>query len=355
MFNGLRIALDMGGCPNKCRHCYLGITKSNKLSIDDLDLVYELFNSYAKKIAIYSWYKEPDFLNNYQELYEIEKKLSDEDIYEKFELASIYRLNRDPNYAKWLKQINVKKVQVTFFGLESNTNYFTNRPNAFKELLNAIEILIENQIVPKIQLFINKKNINELNKFMNLIEKLKIKERVEEFGEFIMFAHLGTPTGENLKNICYRITEKDLKQIPEKLYKMSETYLNTKTPFGISEHILYEKYIKSEQYIDLKSELKKANYLGLYINYKFDCYPTILSTAPYLKLGNLKQDSAATIIENYLQDKAYIFQVSKNIKIKDLVKEFGNQKGIWLFEEDEYLPYLLELYCIKYYQKQRKE
>ncbi len=349
MLETLRVALDMGGCPNKCRHCYLGITKSSKLSIDDLDLVYELFNPYAKHLAIYSWYKEPDFLNNYQELYEKEKKLSDSDVFEKFELASVYRLNRDPNYSKWLKQINVKRIQITFFGLESNTNYFTNRLNAFKENLNAIEILIKNQIVPKIQVFINKKNINELTKFMQLIDKLKYKERIEEYGEFILFAHLGTPTGENLKNICYRITEKDLKYIPTTLFKISADYLNNKNPFGVAEHILYDKFKNCNDYLNIK---ENNNFLNLYINYKFDAY--FLSIAPYYKLGNIKKDPPYSIIENYLNDEAYILQIAKQIKIKDLVKEFGNPSGIWLFEEDEYLPYLLELYCIKYYQK-RKE
>lgn len=344
MYDALKVALDMGGCPNKCRHCYFGISKSTKLEIDDLDLVYELISPFTKKLAIYSWYKEPDYLSNYQELYEKEIKLSDQDIYERNSFASIYRLNRDEKYVKWLKCINQKEVQLTFFGLESNTNYFTNRPNAYKELLNAIEILINNEINPIIQIFINKKNINELNKFLNLIEKLKIKERIETFAKFKIFAHLGTPTGENLKNICYRITEKDLKLIPKTLYESSSKYLNTINPFGIPEHKLYEKYQNNENYLNLKKEQ-----LGLFINYKFDVYPNILSTAPYFKLGNLKIDSVKEILENYELNKAFALKTSQEIKIKDLVTNMGNKDGIWMFQEDEYLPYLLELYCQKHY------
>ena len=31
--------LDMHGCPNRCKHCWLGITPNGKLSIDDLKLL----------------------------------------------------------------------------------------------------------------------------------------------------------------------------------------------------------------------------------------------------------------------------------------------------------------------------
>ncbi len=346
MFENLRIALDMGGCPNKCKHCYIGVTKSSKLSIDDLDLVYELFSPYAKRLAVYSWYREPDILNNYQELYEIEKKLSDDEIYERFSLASVYRLSQDENYAKWLKTIGVKAVQLTFFGLESNTNYFTGRPNAYRDLLKAVDILLANKIVPKIQIFLNKKSISDLKKFMDLISHLQIKEKVEQFGEkFVLFAHTGNPTGENLKNIAYRITEKDLKKIPEELFKMSSDYLNTQTPFGIPEHVLYQKHLNNENYLDIKPDN-----LCFYINHKFDVYPNILSLSPYFKLGNAKKDAIMEIVENYQQNKAFALKAATEVKIKDLVKEFGNHDGIWLFDEDDYLLYLLELYCIKYYQ-----
>lgn len=226
MFLELRIAIDMGGCPNRCKHCYCTLTPNVKMSIDDLHLVYELFNPFTKKIGIYSWYREPDYLENYQELYEIENKLSDSCLFERYELASFYRIVRDPKYLLWLNQIGVKKVQLTFFGLEKSTDYFVGRIGAFKELIKATNLLIENNIIPRWQIFINKKNIDEMDKLVKLIQKEKFEEKVASIGgTFEYFSHPGSPMGENLKNIAFRLTDKDLTKIPEKLKEKSISYL----------------------------------------------------------------------------------------------------------------------------------
>lgn len=343
MIEELQVALDMGGCSSKFKYSEFLLDKQNKLQIDDLDLVYELFSQHAKKIAIYSWYKEPDYLSNYQELFEKEQKLSDLDIYVRPNVISVYRLNRDSSYVKWLKEQSIKKAKVTFVGLESNSNYFIGRPGAYKELLNALNILIDNEIIPEIEIIINKKNLGDLNKLLILIDKMGIKQKVEAFGEkFIMYAKVGRPTGENLRNIAYRITEKDLWQIPDRLFLETRNFTKSDIPFGIPEYKLYEKYIKKVEFINLKE-----NKLRLYIDYKFDVY--FLNTNPYFKLGNLKQDQVSEILDNYKNNKSFIQSV--NIRINELVEKFGNQKGIWLFKEEDYLLYLLELYCQKYYCK----
>lgn len=343
MLEELQVALDMGGCSSKFKYSEFLLDKQNKLQIDDLDLVYELFSQHAKKIAIYSWYKEPDYLSNYQELFEKEQKLSDLDIYVRPNVISVYRLNRDSSYVKWLKEQSIKKAKVTFVGLESNSNYFIGRPGAYKELLNALNILIDNEIIPEIEIIINKKNLGDLNKLLILIDKMGIKQKVEAFGgKFIMYAKVGKPTGENLRNIAYRITEKDLRQIPDRLFLETRNFTKSDIPFGIPEYKLYEKYIKKVEFINLKE-----NKLRLYIDYKFDVY--FLNTNPYFKLGNLKQDQVSEILDNYKNNKSFIQSV--NIRINELVEKFGNQKGIWLFKEEDYLLYLLELYCQKYYCK----
>lgn len=345
MLEELQIALDMGGCSSKFKYSEFLLDKQSKLQIDDLDLVYELFSQHTKKIAIYSWYKEPDHLSNYQELFEKEQKLSDLDIYIRPDTISIYRLNRDSSYVGWLKEQGIKKAKVTFVGLESNSNYFIGRPGAYKELLNALNILVDNEIIPEIEIIINKKNLSDLKKLLALIDKMEIKQRVEAFGgKFIIYAKVGRPTGENLKNIAYRITEKDLWQIPEKLLLETKKIDKSDILFGMPEHKLYEKYIKKAEYINIKK-----NKLKLYIDYRFDVY--FLNTNPYFKLGNLKQNQVNEILDNYMNNKSFIQNVSVSIKINELVKEFGNQNGIWLFKEEDYLLYLLELYCQKYYCK----
>ena len=81
---------------------------------------------------------------------------------ERFELASFWRLVRDPDYVRFLKETDVKKVQLTFFGLELLTDRYIGRKGVFRELLGATEILLENGIAPRWQAFINEENKEEV-------------------------------------------------------------------------------------------------------------------------------------------------------------------------------------------------
>lgn len=349
MFEELRVALDMGGCPNRCKHCWLGHDKNKVMQIDDLHLIYELFSPYSKKIGIYSWYREPDYLPNYQEIFEIETKLSDPELFERFELASFYRLNRDKKYAPWLKTLGIKKIQLTLFGMEPTTDFFVGRVGAFREIIKAAHILLDNGIIPRFQIFINKKNIEELPKVINLFKKEKFLEEAQKLNEkFEYFAHLGSVNGENLKNIAWRLTEKDLKKIPQELFEKSAQYLNTKNPFGISEKQLYQKFHNSKSHVIEFLKLKSTKPV-FYINHKYNVYPNISNIQPWWKMGNCKKDKIIDIIARYQNDEIYALQISNQLTIKELVENVGNINGSWLFTEDDYLIYLLDLYCQKHY------
>ena len=101
---------------------------------------------------------EPDFCDDYKERWIRDNLISVQDKPERFELASFYRLVRDPEYVRFLKENGVEKVQLTFFGLEEMTDAYVGRKNAFQELLQATDILIANGISPRWQAFINEEN-----------------------------------------------------------------------------------------------------------------------------------------------------------------------------------------------------
>lgn len=89
---------------------------------------------FADPLMAMTWYREPDFAPNYRELYELEKELNGGESI-RFELLSIWRLARDKNYAKWARDVGVgsetgigtgtRSCQITFFGMEETTDYFT--------------------------------------------------------------------------------------------------------------------------------------------------------------------------------------------------------------------------------------
>ncbi|MBL7199602.1 MAG: radical SAM protein [Anaerolineae bacterium] len=97
------VMLDMAGCPNRCRHCWLGVPPNRRVSEDTLRQVVRQYREwvrpgesrpFAGAIGVYTWYREPDYAPNYKELWELEKELSDKGQARRFELLSIWRLAR---------------------------------------------------------------------------------------------------------------------------------------------------------------------------------------------------------------------------------------------------------------------
>src|SRR5512134_4025596 len=82
----LAVLMDMAGCPNRCRHCWLGHRPNRRVSEDILRWAAKQFRdwtrpgkkqAFAKPLTVMTWYREPDFAPNYRELWELEKELSD--------------------------------------------------------------------------------------------------------------------------------------------------------------------------------------------------------------------------------------------------------------------------------------
>ena len=70
-----------------------------------------------RKLRVSTSIREPDYSDDYRRLYELECELSDGKPY-RFELLSIWRLARDPEYARWAKGIGPDTCQISFFGGE---------------------------------------------------------------------------------------------------------------------------------------------------------------------------------------------------------------------------------------------
>ena len=185
----LGVMVDMAGCPNRCRHCWLGSHKNGNMSIDDFRWIAEQFKNWRDETGVgigelgfWSWWREPDYRDDYRELWQLEQELSSPGRAARYELLSIWRLARDKSYAKWAaslplsddgstkKQASIepKACQITFGGMEESTDWFVRRKGAFNEWLLATEHLIEAEISPRWQLNVTKRccivaNVNYTN------------------------------------------------------------------------------------------------------------------------------------------------------------------------------------------------
>jgi hypothetical protein len=151
------------------------------MSIDEFRNITEQFKNWRDEngrgiaeLGFFSWWREPDYRDDYRQLWELEQELSSPGRAMRFELLSTWRLARDENYAKWAATLPPKSCQITFFGMEENTDWGMRRKGAFRDQLAATERLLEVGIAPRWQLFITKRCLNELDAFLRLIDDLKL-------------------------------------------------------------------------------------------------------------------------------------------------------------------------------------
>ena len=342
-FRKMTLCLDMFGCPIRCRHCWVGHSPNGNMPIDNFKQIAQRFKKYAVEIEMFDWYREPDYRDNYRQLWDLRKQLSD-NITPHFELISVWRIVRDREYVKWLVSLEVKKAQLTLFGGEATTDYYTGRKGAYREILQAIDILIENKISPRIQIFVNKENIDELPLLEKLILENDLEKRCSDFGgEFTCFIHQGSCDGENAKLYDMRVTKKDLIKIPQRLAEFTLKHFNATSldeVFGQSEQDLYKKLVN-----DTSTESYVEDSPVFYIDSKLNVYPNISAPAPHWCLGNLNSSSAGEILQNYLQSKSVAQSARLTVPVCQIVKSCGNPDSLRLFDEQDYIIYLLNKYC----------
>lgn len=226
--SNITVCVDMAGCPNRCKHCWLGGTSNKLMDRQELEQIAKDFKPFAESLEVLSWYREPDYRDDYKELWELEKKLSDYKT-SHFELMSFWRLVRDKTYANWLYSQGVRTCQLTLFGTQATTDYFVGRKGAYLEIIESIDILLNHKIAPRLQVFINKMNIEELPFIEALIGELKLEERCQNIGQnFQVFIHQGSPDGENVQFYDSWICESDLHKIPNYLAQKSIQYFKKK-------------------------------------------------------------------------------------------------------------------------------
>lgn len=342
-FKEITVCLDMYGCPNRCKHCWLGVTPNGNMSISEIEFTAKQFRPFTDCMQIDSWYREPDYRDNYQELYILCNRFSDKPL-EHFELVSFWRLVRDEKYVKWLSSLGLKKVQLTIFGNEETTDYYIGRKGAYREILEALDILIENKISPRIQTFINKGNIDQLKHVENLIKHLDLENRCRAFGgEFSFFLHQGSCDGENEKLYDVRVTPDDLEKIPALLEAYTLRHFGKKNivdVFGKTEQSLYEELVTDHSTSSYVSDSPV-----FYIDKDFNVYPNISSPAPHWCLGNLKTEGIKKVLEIYVESNSAAQHIRLTVPLCDIVKAQGDRTSKRLFSKSDYIEFLLNKYC----------
>lgn len=331
----IAVIMDMYGCHNRCKHCWLSHAKNVETPVNDFIWVCEQFKSYQingkshfDNLEFMSWFREPDYADNYKELWELEKRLSTTKT-PHFELASIWRLVRDESYAPWLKRLGVDCVQITFFGTEKNTDHFSGRKGAFIDLMTAIEVMLKNGIVPRIQMFPFTTTTENFKDIENIFLDMHLEERIKALGkEFDCYFHLPSPDGEafNLEKI--RIHKSDVQRLPS--YFIQKTLRHFKAES-------MEKLWRTESEL-MPSLLTQNNPLNenppvpaLMVASDFNVYPNSGEVASWCCLGNLKTDGVYAVMDNYLNRHTLGLKMNHETPVSYFARKYGNARGDRLY------------------------
>lgn len=328
----LNLVVDMYGCPNRCKHCWLGNLPNHIMNTTDDTFIINYFQPYFSNITYYSWLREPDFCESYVERWNRDIQLSTGPKPKRFELASFYRLVRDEAYVEFLKDVGVKKVQLTFFGLEKLTDKYVGRPNAYKELLRATDILIENGIAPRWQAFINEENKFQIVDLLNVIKTNQYNQKCKDFSFFV---HEGSCDGNNRMLYDIRIEKQN---IPKELIPYYLDYNQI-----LTEQECCEQLKNDSSFLQFHNDKE----ITLNISSTFDVYFNFTHMTPIWKIGNLKKDNPDQLIQNIINENTKALQLAKKISLQNLVQKYGDFSSKKVFSLEDYKMYLLNTYLEK--------
>ena len=329
----LSLVVDMNGCPNRCKHCWLGHMPNYKMDETCDEFIINYFKPYFENITYYSWLREPDYCKNYKERWIKDNKISINLKPMRFELASFYMIVRDSNYVNFLKEVNVNTVQLTLFGLEDLTDKYVGRKGAYQEIIQATNLLIENNINVRWQAFINEENKEEIVQLLDVIEELKLKERCKDFKFFV---HEGSCDGENSKLYSIRI-QKD--NIPQNLM-----------PYYLG----YDELLEEKECIELLNESnEKVNYeipnhLVLNISNTYDVYFNFTHISEEWKIGNLKEIDSKELVRRIVEKDTFAYN-HMNITYRELTNKYGDIISTKVFSLGDYKSYLFNQYLKEIY------
>lgn len=344
----LGVMVDMAGCPNRCRHCWLSGHKNGNMSVDDFRSISEQFKNWRNEngnaineLGFFSWWREPDYRDDYRELWQLEQELSSPGRAQRFELLSIWRLARDESYAKWAATLPPKVCQVTFFGMEENTDWGTHRKGAFRDSLLATERLIDVGIAPRWQLFITKRNIGELEEFLRFIYDLKLHKRCESNGQkFEVFIGGISPEGSGFELESIRVDENDATLIPDELIDICREGADL---LGQPEYVLLESLYHENAPANIR-----ANIPSVSVNADFDVYPNIAEPTEWWRLGNLKTNSIDAIIKAYRDETTPGMKANREIPVRELASRYGDTNSKKLYSKEDLICRWLHQWGIDY-------
>ena len=267
--------------------------------------------------------REPDYCDNYRELYDMEVELNQgERPFQAYELLSVWRLARDPGYAKWARAIGTRRCQITLFGATPAVNdWGYGRRGAHADLVAATDACLEAGIVPRWQVFQTKRAMPELDELLRLVDTMELHARASVLGdEFVVFMHDPTPTGAARHLERVRITSSDVATIPHPLRESTERHFGAPVSYATE-----AEWIRSiARDAETRYAPRTPGELWFFVTADWSVYPNYESLEPWWLLGNLRSDGFVRAVRTYLTGDIPAFRAADQLTETDLSLRYGN-------------------------------
>ena len=350
------VAADMHGCPNRCRHCYLGQAALTTLSAARLREVAALFRGWRRPgedgpffcgCKFSTWAREPDYGANYRDLYALESELSD-GAPARYELLSVWRLARDASYGPWARSIGTQKCQISFFGVGRTQDWFHRRSGAFADSLTATERLLDAGIMPRWQLFVTRKLLPDAEQLLALAKQMRIRERCEAIGTpWEVFCHVPGADGEARKIEWLRPTLEEIAGMPHELLQVSRRHRGRDELWHTEEDLI--RLIEGSE-VEYPYAYRKPPITGFYLLPSGDVYSNWGTFEPWWRLGNLGREGLGVILQRYERAEPLAMRTIHSLPPTELVRRYGDASGQRLYSS---ASDLLGLYLARYCEQRR--
>ncbi len=206
------------------------------------------------------------------------------------------------------------------------------RRGAFRDLLVATERLLAAGIRARWQLIFTKALIPDLPGLIALAQELRLRERCGKLdGPFTFWMHTPSPDGAALGLEHLRPTERDLDRVPRDFLGQSEARIGG--PIGTPERVLLRR-LREETGPAVRSvgEATSGHPVSFYIAPGFDVYLTFAAAWPAYRLGNLKADGVAGVLDAYEHDRTIGQQAMFHLPTAELARRYGRPCGRRLYD-----------------------
>ncbi len=198
---------------------------------------------------------------------------------------------------------------------------------------------------PRWQVFFTKKLIPDLPDFMDMIDRLRLRERVEELGGgFSIFLHAPGPDGRAIEIEGLRPELHDLEALPDQLIESTRTHFSGRETLWKPENELISEIVGIEDAFPYAYSYPER--LWMLSESNWDVFSNVGNCDAWWKLGNLKTDTVASILARFQEDECLGWRTINSIPARELAKRYGDPAGQKIYtDKDDLLSAYVTRYC----------